>query len=263
MSSTNQTLSVLVLNNFVNYIDFAVRAYSLLVHVIYFTYVLVKKDSELRQRTYFILHNVNVTTLSISLVYTAFIPYSAPSFESKLANQILCRLTEMFWLWTKYARVYALVLLAFYRYTACIKIRWYQFINRSLVNMFGIIFFTWVISLGIPVITKFALSTTYSLYFCTDGFSVGRINNSIAYYVFNTTVGSILPTIFICFIYLKVYEKLKSQAIKTGAHNTNSAKLGNFSKQFIVLNVITSISTIFSTFIDYVNVIAVSDKIIK
>lgn len=241
----------------VNYIDFIIRGYGLLVHILYFAYLLFKKDSELRMRSFLILHNVNITTFLVSLVCAVYIPYSAPTLSVELANTVMCRLTEIFWMWIKYARVLALVLLAVYRYIACKKVRLYQQINSNLLNLLVLVFLVWVVSLLIPSIIKFSLSTTYSIYFCVDGFSTNHFNISIIYYIVNTTLSSIIPTIVVFVIYKQVYSKLKEQAAKTGSNRDSSRKVRSFAKQFVVLNVITSISTVFSMFIDFINVIAV------
>lgn len=240
-------------------IDFTMRSFGLLVHILYFAFVIFRKDSELRQRSFLILHNVNITTFLVSLVCAVYIPHSAPTFSNPTVNIIMCLLTEMFWMWIKYARVLALVLLAVYRYIACKNVKLYQRISSNSTNILVLIFLVWVISLVIPAVIKFSLSTTYSIYFCVDGFSTLHFNVSISYYIVNTTLSSIIPTILIFVIYKQVYSKLKEQAAKTGSPNGGSSKkVRAFANQFVVLNVITSISTLFATFIDFLNVVAVS-----
>lgn len=260
-TSTDTSLSELILNNWVNYIDFGARGYALFIHVVYFLIVIFKRDSELQSRSCLFLHNVNLATLLIALVYTSYIPYSKPSLADPLLNRILCRLTEIFWMWIKYARVLSLLLLAFYRYTACCKTRWYIFINSRLINIFVLIFFCWVVSILTPAIFKYSLGTTFSIYFCVDGFAQDHLEKSIEYYVANTILSSFVPTLCIFFIYWKIYDKLKEQNNKLTVtqhhHHANSNKLRNFAKQFIIMNCLTSISTGLSTFIDFVNAIAV------
>lgn len=255
-----QIVATFNVTNFVNFIDYVVRCYGLVVHLLYFIYLFFKKDSELRLRSYFILHNVNVTTLLVALVYTAYIPSTAPFFADAFTNQILCRLTEIFWMWIKYARVYALLLLAIYRYIGSSRLRLYNYINCQGIHIFMLIFFTYVISLVIPTIVKFSLRTTYSIYFCTDGFAPNSVTNFVIYYVVNTILSSILPTIVIFIIYAFVYCKLRQKSISLKQGN-NSSKVSNFATQFVVLNVITSIATFFSTFIDFINVITVLESL--
>lgn len=255
-STSIQIVATFNVTNVVNFIDYVVRCYGLVVHLLYFIYLIFKKDSELRLRSYFILHNVNVTTLLVALVYTAYIPSTAPFFPDAFTNQVLCRLTEIFWMWMKYARVYALLLLALYRYIGSSRLRLYNFINCQGIHIFMLIFFTYVISLVIPTIVKFSLQTTYSIYFCTDGFAPNSVSNFIAYYVVNTILSSILPTIVIFIIYASVYCKLRQKSVSLKQGNSN--KVSNFATQFVVLNVITSIATFFSTFIDFINVVTVN-----
>lgn len=257
-SLANQTLAVPKLSLSINYLDFSVRSYNLFVHIVYFLYVGFKPNSELRARTFLFLHNVNAVTFAISIVQVSFINVKMPSFADHTLNTVLCLITEQFWACTKYARVYALLLLAAYRYTACLDVRLYKLVNSRLVYLFALILASWFLSLLIPNIFKFALQTTYSVYYCTDGFAPDRMDISIVYYVVNTVLSSLLPTLIILVLYWRIYGKLKQQTTKTSHDRSHSKKLAKFSHQFIVINVITAVSNVFSTFIDFVNVIAVS-----
>lgn len=264
MNTSNNTTSFVAtaLNQYVNYIDFAVRSYDLVIHIIYFSYILLKKNCELRSRTYLFLHNINISTLAISLVYVAYINNRSPSFANDTLNSVLCELTELFWSLIKYARVFSLLLLAVYRFIGCFYVRIFKKINSKLVYIYGLISISWIISLIIPIIFKFSLDTTHSIYYCTDGFAPQRINYSIAYYVINAFLSSILPTVLITLLYVKIYKKFKSQTQKTTRSVAeNNRKLSRFAQQFIMINVITAFATAFATFIDFVNVIAVSSRI--
>ena len=260
MNTTNSTNSFVptTLNQYVNYIDFAVRSYDLVIHLIYFSYILLKKNCELRSRTYLFLHNINISTLTISLVYVAYINNRSPSFANTTINAVLCVLTELFWSLIKYARVFSLLLLAIYRYIGCFHVQLFKKINSNLIYIYGLISISWIFSLIIPTIFKFALGTTNSIYFCTDGYAPDQLNKSIIYYVINTFLSSILPTAFITLLYIKIYLKLKSQTQKSSVIVENNRKLSRFAQQFIVLNVLTMFATAFATFIDFANVIAVS-----
>ena len=127
------------LNQYVNYIDFAIRSYDLVIHLIYFSYILLKKNCELRSRTYLFLHNINVSTLAISLVYVAYINTRAPSFANATLNSVLCELTELFWSLIKYARVFSLLLLAVYRYIGCFYVQLFKKINSKRIYIYGLI----------------------------------------------------------------------------------------------------------------------------
>lgn len=259
-NDTNTTLAVPKLNLSINYIDFAIRSYDLFIHLLYFAYVIFKKNTELRQRTFIFLHNVNAVTLAISIVQVSFINVKMPSFSNPIVNNVLCILTEQFWACTKYARVYALLLLAAYRYTACVNLRLYKRINSRLVYIIGLILACWLISIVIPNVFKFSIGTTYSAYYCTDGYVPGNLNLSIAYYACNSVLSSMIPTVFIFVLYVLIYLKLKEQTSKTSSNSKNAheTRLGRFSHQFIVINLLTAVATIFSTFIDFTNVVAVS-----
>lgn len=244
-------------NSAANYVEFAIRGYDFLMHLIYFLYVLLKRNTELRTRTYLHQHNINVATMLISLMYLAYTPNSVPMFSSQYTNMVLCTMTEYAWSFLKYARVLSLLLIAIYRYIGCFYTRSYKNLNSKLSYLLGSIALCWLSSIIPPIIFKFALSTSYSIYFCTDGFSLGRMNYSIAYYVVNTTLSMILPTIAIFVIYVRIYYKLKDQASKTNTNVDTSSKLARFSRQFVVFTVLTSIASVFATFVDFVNVIAV------
>ena len=247
------------LNQSVNYIDYAVRIYDLIIHIIYFSYILLKKNCELRSRTYLFLHNINISTFTISLIYVLYINNRAPSFANDTLNAVLCELTELFWSLIKYGRVFSLLLLAIYRYIGCFYVQLFKKINSKLIYIYGLISISWIVSIIIPTIFKFALNTTHSIYFCTEGYAPDRINDSIIYYVVNTFLSSVVPTAFIIILYIKIYSKLKSQSQKSKVLIEHNRKLSRFAHQFIVLNVVTMFATVFATFIHFANVIAVRD----
>lgn len=267
---TNFTFVLPNPNKWWNYVDFIARCYDCIIHLIYFVYVALKSDSELRTRSCLFLNNINLATFSISILYVFYIPTRAPSFANPTLNAVLCTLTELAWSCLKYARVLSLLVLAAYRYIGCFNVPLYKRINSRLIYIFGIIATSWIVSLLVPLITKFALRTSYSTYYCTDGYVADQISLSIIYYAVNTVLSSVIPSIGIIVLYFKIYEKLKEQVNKTNCghlnHNNNSQqhlsswqpnKLAKFARQFLVINCLTSVATVFSTFVEFVNVIAV------
>lgn len=161
LSSETPTLVSAVPNRLENYVDFIARSYDCLVHVIYFLFVAFSKGSELRTRTCLFLHNINAATFAISILYVLYIPSRAPVFKSQLANDVLCTLTELAWSCLKYARVLSLLLLALYRYAACLHVPLYKRINARLRNILALILATWLISFIIPTIFKVSLKYQY------------------------------------------------------------------------------------------------------
>lgn len=257
VTSTESPLAALLFNEVQNFLDFGVRGYVFIVHLAYFLYVGLKPNCELRSRTYIFLHNINAATFIIDTIYMVYIPFSVPSFSNPYANMILCTMTELAWSCLKYSRVLSLLFLAIYRYIACFKIRLYKRFNSKLIYIWASVAICWLVSIIIPNIFKFALNTTYSLYFCTDGFAPNQMNSSIVYYVVNTTLSSIVPFFVIIGLYVKIYKKLKDQADKTHTNVDKTSKLARLSRQFIVLNVLSVLATALSTFVDFMNVIAV------
>ena len=252
-------LFALTLNDVPNYIEFGARGFDFLVHLCYFLYIGLARKCELRRRSYLYLHNVNIATFMVSIIYMAYIPYSQPSFSDKYTNRVLCLLTELAWSCLKYARVYSLLLLAIYRFIGCFYVRLYKKINSRLVFIIGSILLCWFVSIGIPTIFKFALSTSYSLYFCVDGFAPRRLDDSVNYYIINTCLSAALSTFVILALYVMIYRKLRRQSKTTNdrRRSEKNSKLERFSRQFIVLNALTAIATALATFGDFVNVIAV------
>lgn len=238
------------------YIDFVSRSYGCLVHLLYFLFVLLKAKSELRTRTFLFLHNINLSTFTIAILYVIYIPARSPSFNNPLLDDILCTITELIWSCLKYSRVLSLLLLAFYRYTACLNVQLYKRINSRLSYMYGLILSCWLASILIPLIFKFSLNTTFSAYYCLDGYAPDRMNISIVYYVVNTVLSSLVPTVVIVVLYVKIFEKLKDQSTRTSGQ---SAKLAKFAKQFIVINILTAVSSVLTTFVEFVSVIAVRE----
>ena len=256
--STIQAASLsLFRNHFLNFIDFGVRGFNVIIHLIYFSYVALKKNSELHSRTCLFMHNVNISTMLIGIVCLSFTPFTAPSFSNLTVNIVLCRLAELFWMWIKYGRTFSLLYLSIYRYIGCFKIRLYNQINSSLFNLFGLIMSCWFFSFVIPMSFKIGLGTTFSVLWCTDGFAPDNLTHSIVYYIVNTILSSFIPTAAIFVIYFKIYQKLKEQSLKIGGQKTQLQKVGKYAKQFIIINFITSLSTVLATFVDFVNVIAV------
>lgn len=251
----NSTVELSMPNKLAIYLDYTTRIYACTVHIIYFLFLILKSKSELRTRACLFLNNMNIATFLISLLYVAYIPARTPSFADATFNALVCTASELAWSCLKYARVLSLLLLATYRYIACLNVALYKQLNSKLIYLVQLVFLCWLISTIVPVTFKVALNTTHSTYYCTDGYAPDRILHSIFYYVTNTLLGSVLPTLIIIAMYVRIYRKLKKQAIKTG---TSSNKLARFARQFIVINVLTALSTVFATFVDFVNVIAVS-----
>ena len=118
----------------------------------------------------------------------------------------------------------------------------------------------WCVSILIPTLLKLILNTTYSIYYCTDGYSKSSITISIVYYVLNTVLGNFVPTAIIFGLYFRLYNRLKKQDDRL-QKGVPSVKLTKFAKQFFLINGLTLIVTISSTLIDFVNVIGVDKNL--
>jgi hypothetical protein len=116
------------------------------------------------------------------------------------------------WMVLNFQRLYSLLALAVYRYVAV----YYIHLFRK-IKLFGILMIigsSWVVSLIFSLVLKFSLSTTYSKWYCTDGFNY-EINMTIIYYVLRTLLGTVLPSLIIFFLYKKILFKMIKTSIET------------------------------------------------
>lgn len=214
INSTNVT-SLLIINNktdflasihlVVNYLDYAVRVYAVLVHLVYIFFIYYLK--EFRNRTLVLLHHVNIVSFIYCLLFLFYIGSRFPSFSNKLIDDILCTMSEIVWAVVKLMRISSLLSLSLYRYLAVYHVHFYKFLNNNYLYLIQFIVIIWVVSISISIALKYLFQTTYSMYFCTDGYST-HLDYLIGYFVVVILINLIF-TVVIVALYIKILKKFK------------------------------------------------------
>ena len=218
----NVTIDVV---SFLNYLDYSVRTISLLVHIFYFAFILKVKEFQSRQMIY--LHNVNVVGLIYSIQYAAFITNQTASLGSPYWNNIVCMACSMIWMILKYARMYSLLLLALFRYTSVYNIKFHRGFTRSLFQMIMAIVVTWLFSLGMSILLKYAFGTSYSVFYCFEGYSENP-GVAEAFLATNIILAIVVPMLLIIFLYVRILQKIKE--LSKTLNKTDTTRTSCFSK---------------------------------
>ncbi|RNA07964.1 hypothetical protein BpHYR1_002184 [Brachionus plicatilis] len=219
--------SVLTTSYVINYIDYVVRVLSVLIHLIYIYFMFrVKK---FRNRSYFYMHFLVIVSLLYCLHYAFYIGTGGPSFRSLQLNLILCYLSEQMWSVLRYLKAFSILLLAMYRYIAVKNINLYKKMNSGLTFIYSSMLFCLIVSIILTFIIKYSLNTTYSVYFCSPGYS-DNIRDMIVCFVLNVIISNIIPTIINLVAYLKIIAKLKltKESIARACNLETNSKSQNF-----------------------------------
>ncbi|RNA17264.1 hypothetical protein BpHYR1_010238 [Brachionus plicatilis] len=255
-----------------NYIDIAVRFVSVCVHLVYAAIVLnVKK---LRNSSYMLMHHVNLVSFIYVLQYMAFISQRTLLFGNLITLEIvLCTISELSWSVFRFLRTYSILLLAIYRYISVNNIQLLRKLNRK-KNLLLIICCTWLAALLLTLVLKFSLSTTYSVFFCSPGYSDSIVLILINFVMVNF-LSNVLPTTFILVLYVSISRKInksKAKLRKRVADNKVSQSASSssgsnelcktkaielkFAKQFFFINLISVLASLCSIFVDFLMVFA-------
>lgn len=235
----------------INYVDFGFRCSALLVYILYImSYI---KNKNLKAKPLILLNHVNFIYFLNMALLVSYINTRFPNTRDPAANRVLCVMTEFAWMILKYIKVYSLLVLAVYRYLAVFHIGWYKKLNERLVYLLALIGVSWLLCVIMSVVLKYAFGTTYSIYFCTDGYS-DELMNSILYYVVNSLVSSVLPLAANFIIYVKIYVRIRDQIEHT--QNDHNSKTLRFAKQFFVLNIVVLLTVMCSLSLDFILVIS-------
>jgi hypothetical protein len=194
----------------IDYADNTIRSASVIVHLLYFVSITFLK--EFQSKNIFFLHHVNLVSLLFCLHYAFYINSKFPNFDSPVVNDVLCKMSEFTWIMLNFLRMYSLLALAIYRYIAVHHIQLFRKIKLFWILM--MIGSSWIVSMVLSLLLKFSLSTTYSKWYCTDGFNED-INMTIVYYVLRTLLGTVLPSFTILYLYKKILFKVKVTADST------------------------------------------------
>jgi hypothetical protein len=187
-------------------IDAGFRVFDVLAHAIYFAFLIFYK--ELRTIPMFSMNHINMIGLLTGIHYCIWIPWNSPSTGNAQINALLCTISEVFWALSKFARGYAILVLAIYRFVAVFRPNLFKKLVKSWrFTLFSNICMVWLVSAIIYMIPKFWNNTTYGPNLCIDGYSPISAN-SINYYIFTAILGYLLPTILTIGIYILIRMRL-------------------------------------------------------
>lgn len=232
-NNINPTLNASTINN-VDYVfislitlDQIFRYYGLIIHGIYLTVLIF--SSNLRAKTLLYVNHATVVNASYILVMFGFMFGDHPTFNDKNLNNILCSISEFVWIFSQYIRSYSLLSIAIYRYLAVFKVAIYKKMNDSNFLLISPLLASWIFSIAMPEITKYALQTTYSYTFCLDGYSEIFIN-SILYFVINFLFVVCIPTVFVIAIYIIIIRRLNTINLRVKINNRSGISRMELSK---------------------------------
>ena len=198
-SSSAQVVSIM------NYIDITVRVLSLLTHLGYVLITITHK--ELRFRSLLFMHNANFIGLVSSIMFAAWINTTVPSIADPFWYRFVCSIAEASWVIIKYSRAYSILVLGVFRFIAVFYINLYKKLAQSVWFMaFGCLV-PWLLAALVFLIAKFSAHTTYAPILCSDGYTT-ILRDSILYYLLTTSLGYLLPIIFVILLFIAVNQRL-------------------------------------------------------
>jgi hypothetical protein len=192
-------------------ISLAADVITLVLHLIYF--LLIFLSDELKKRTYLYANHAIVASIFYPILMTIYLFITYPNTADPNINRILCTVSEIGWVFSKYIRMFSILLIALYRYIAVFKITWYKKINDSYVLLISPLVLIWIISIGCPIASKFIFQTGVSPSMCLDGNSQS-FGMTLGYFFFNYTIMTFAPAVLIVVIYVWITRKLNSMSSK-------------------------------------------------
>jgi hypothetical protein len=219
-TTTNATITtpVDVLLNVLNTLDFISRYTALATE---FLYILVLCFAErLHKRTLLYMNHTCLVNMIMPILIIGYIFSTVPSFPDPSLNYVLCHMSEFFYKFALYIKMYSIWLLSIYRYLAVYKINIYKKLNSSLILLILPLLCIWIISAAFPLILKYSLNTTTSAVACLDGFTPLFLN-SLLYIIFHYAFMLFLPMTCIILNYVWIVQKLNS----VGGSVRNKAKV--------------------------------------
>jgi hypothetical protein len=199
-----QSNNVTVYTGFATNLDYTTRCVAVLIHLIYFAFIC--NLSEYRSRTMLYLHHVNIVSMLYCVHFVMYIGSRAPSFDDDALNETLCTMSELAWMNLKLMRALSLLLLAAYRYIAVYHMSAYRRLNGSLPLLVALVPLSWLGSVCASLTLKYAFQTSYSPFFCTDGYSQ-LFALAISYYAVSVLIDNVMPTLIVFFIYRRIQSK--------------------------------------------------------
>lgn len=259
-----------------NYLDISIRFLSVFVHIVYA--LIVFNVKKLRNCSYLLMHHVNLVSFFYVLHFMAFINHRTLLFGNMvILEKVMCTISELIWSIFRYLRTYSILLLAIYRYISVHNIQLLRKI-KSKKNLLLIIFSTWLLCTILTLILKFSLRTTYSVFFCSPGFSNSIILILINFIIANF-IANVLPTILVLFFYVSISRKinqtrsnLKKRMTNNKVSDPNLSSHGSkdlcktkdtelkFARQFFLINLISILASILSIFVNFLMVLAAHEN---
>lgn len=222
MNFSNLTLNVTNNNNNIDYLfevlirlDHVFRYLSVLIHLIYFAVFLFSKDLH-KKHLIFVNHACLVSSIYCIITFF-FIFGDTPNLGNQIINDIVCSIIEIGWIFSSYIRMYSILLIAIYRYFAVFNQGVYKKISSSYLHIFGLISVVWLISIALPLISKYIFQTKVSPFLCLDGFST-LFSNTLLYFIFNYFFMIIGPSFLIVYLYGMIIKRLKELGLRVNNH---------------------------------------------
>lgn len=213
------------------------RRTGLVVYIMFMIILIFSK--QMHTRSYLYINHCAIVSSVFCILQFAYLSGNYPSFENKELNAALCSISEIAWIFSHYIRSYSILLIAIQRYIAVFKMNLFRKLNSSLIYLSCPLIIIWIISIIMPVITKFAFRTSPSSIMCLDGYSL-NYNDVIGYVVVNNIAMNLIPTVLTLVIYILIIHKLTTfdrkventpiNSLKDIGHRNSFSSTGNYSK---------------------------------
>ena len=185
-------------------------------------------SKSLHKRSFMFLNHAAISNIFYQTVMLAFDFSSHPNVGNENINNILCSISELMWIFGSFIRAYSMLLLAIYRYLATFHVNVFKRINQSMFCLSSMLASIYALSFLIPVIGKYAFSTTNSYVYCLDGSSPYLIN-AILYLIYAYIFLIIIPVPTVIYIYACIMKKLKMLSSKVSQGQGSSVPIERFS----------------------------------
>lgn len=197
-------------------------------HVIYVILVLFFRELRTRPLV-FINHAVFANSLyPLGNIIFFYVDPNIIIPQNPQLVRILCSFFEIFWPFCIYLRMYSILLIALHRYLAVFRSDVFRRLNDSHLYLIISITATWLISIAISFILKYAFNTSYTLTNCLYGFS-SSFTNSLVSTLLNTLFSLVLPAIAIVIIYIIIARRLNQLGDQLVVRRNANANVGSAS----------------------------------
>jgi hypothetical protein len=253
------------------YLDYLLRPYALLVHCIYFLIVALVKD--LRSLSLIYIHQINLFGCLFCFHFMLYITSRRPSTGNIALDDLLCTMSELSWSLLKFLRSFSILILATYRLVAVFKSEIFKQWSKSVLIVLLSFAVEALVCVFLTIVAKLAFGTTGGEFLCYDGFSE-NLNKAIAYFVFTSVLGIVLPNVTVILFYVLTMKRLIKISLgltnanrlnKLSKKSTNSLSLpissksfansqqSKLAKQFLIINIVLILSSISFLFINIAN----------